>query len=117
MVEGAAQELLTDINSEGSFDDRSVFSEAIDFLKFLLSDGPVPKKEVDDRAKEAGIKSITLRRAKTFLGVETVHDGYGKGSVWKWSLPLAKVIKIDKGAHANGMSTIDNNDHLLKKIY
>ena len=46
------------------------------------------------------------------MGVETVHDGYGKGSVWKWSLPLAKVLKIDKDAHTNGMSTIDNNEHL-----
>jgi hypothetical protein len=51
------------------------------------------------------------------LGVETIHDGYGKGSVCKWYLPTAKVIKIDKGAHINSMSTIDNNEHLLMKIY
>lgn len=91
-VEGSAQELLTDTSDQMNSEDRSVLSEAVDFLRVLLSEGSISKKEVDERAREAGIKSITLRRAKAFLGVETIHEGYGKGSIWKWCLP-PKVIK------------------------
>ena len=28
-----------------------------------------------------------LQRAKTLLEIETVREGFDKGSVWKWSLP------------------------------
>jgi putative DNA primase/helicase len=114
-VKGSAQELLTDINNQtGTINDPSILDEAKDFLKILLSEGPVSKREVDEKARAAGIKGITLRRAKTLLGIETVHDGYGKGSTWKWSLP-SKVIKNDKDAHTynhehhwENMSTFDD---------
>lgn len=82
-VEGSAQALLLD----NRLSDQSVLKEAIHFLRVLLSDGPLCKKEIDERAREAGFKDITLRRAKTFLGVEASHDGFGNGSVWKWRLP------------------------------
>jgi len=101
-VEGSSQELLTDINDLGTVGDCSALSEAIDFLRILLAEGAVTRKEIDDRAKELGIRSITLRRAKAFLKVETIHEGYGKGSVWKWSLPSSKLLKLVK------------DDHLLK---
>lgn len=98
-VLGSAQDLLSDVNDKIYSEDRSAISDAIYFLKTLLSDGPLSKKEIDDQSKEAGIKSITLRRAKSILGVETIHEGYGKGSTWKWYLPSSKMIKNDKDAH------------------
>ena len=82
-------------------------------LKILLSDGPLSKKEIDNQSREAGIKNITLRRAKSILEIETIHEGYGKGSVWKWCLPSSKVLKCIKGAHTNNVSTIEENEHLL----
>ena len=104
-VEGTAQELLNE-NDQNNPDDRSMLADAVKFLKVLLSESPIPKREVDERAIDAGIKSMTLRRAKVLLGVETVHEGYGKGSVWKWSLPPAKVVKEGKGAHKDSMGAI-----------
>lgn len=104
-LEGTAQELLVDITDSGSLDDRSAFSEAVRFLQVLLAEGPLLKKEVDTKARDAGVKDITLRRAKAFLGIEASHEGYGKGSVWKWSLP--KMLKIGKGTHQNDVSLID----------
>lgn len=98
-VQGTAQNLLSDVNEQMYSEDRSAISDAIYFLKTLLSDGPLSKKEIDDQSKEAGIKSITLRRAKSILGIETVHEGYGTGSTWKWYLPTSKVIKNEKDAH------------------
>lgn len=86
-VDGSSQELLVDLNDQETMSKNSAFGEAVFFLKTLLSEGAVSKKEVDDKAKDAGIKDITLRRAKNFLKVQTIHEGYGKGSAWKWSLP------------------------------
>lgn len=105
-VQGSAQELLTDVNDQIYYEDRSALSEAINFLKILLSDGPLSKKEIDEQSKEAGIKNITLRRAKTILGIETIHEGYGKGSTWKWYLPSSKMIKDNEDAHTNNVSII-----------
>lgn len=105
-VQGSAQELLTDINDQIYSEDRSALSEAINFLKILLSEGPLSKKEIDYQSKEAGIKNIILRRAKSILGIETIHEGYGKGSAWKWYLPSSKVIKTIEVAHTNNVSII-----------
>ena len=90
-VEGNARELLLDANEE-PLSDHSTLSEAIYFLKVLLKEGPVSRKEVSEKAREAGFKDITLRRAKAVLDVEAVHEGYGKGSVWKWALPSKTLI-------------------------
>jgi len=113
-VEGNARELLVDAN-EAPANDRSALSEAIRFLKVLLREGSVSKKEVDERAKDAGFKDITLRRAKAFLGVEAVHEGYGKGSVWKWALPSKALnfVKDVKDTHVNRVSNFAANEHLL----
>jgi hypothetical protein len=64
-----------------------MLTEAIDFLKTILAEGAISKKEIIEKGKEVDFKEVTLRRAKTFLKVEAVHDGYGKGSLWKWRLP------------------------------
>ena len=50
-------------------------AEAEDFLEALLADGPVPSKEVDAEAEEAGITKATLRRAKASLGITSYKDG------------------------------------------
>jgi hypothetical protein len=106
--------LLVDAN-EAFANDRSALSKAIHFLKVLLREGSVSKKKVDERAKDAGLKDITLRRAKAFLGVEAVHEGYGKGSVWKWALPLKALnfAKDIKDTHVNRVSNFAANEYLL----
>ncbi len=110
-VEGSARELLSTPSEQGTPDERSTLAEAVEFLKALLAIGPVTKKEVDEKAKDAGFKDITLRRAKTFLGVEAVHDGYGKGSVWKWYLP-PKLLKDPKDAHLKRVNTFESKEQL-----
>jgi len=105
-VEGSAQELLADINNPGTSDAGSVLAEAIDFLRVLLANGSVSKKEIDKKAEEAGFNSITVRKAKAFLGLEAVHEGYGKGSDWKWRLP-SKMIKEFKDDPLNRVNTFE----------
>lgn len=111
-VEGSARELLTDPNDSGTPEERSALTEAIDFLKVLLSDGEVNRDVMDEKAKQAGITYITLRRAKTFLGVEYRHIGFGKGSYWVSYLP-AKLFKDPNDAHPKVVNTFANNEQLL----
>jgi putative DNA primase/helicase len=65
-------------------------SEATDFLRQVLADGPVPAKQVAAEAREAGINERTLRRAKDTLGVH-VERAYVEGrrgvAGWNWLLP------------------------------
>lgn len=86
-VNGSARQLLNDTDNSETTEERSILSEAVHFLKTVLAEGAISKKEVSEKAREAGFKEPTLRRAKTFLGVEAIHEGYGKGSLWKWYLP------------------------------
>jgi putative DNA primase/helicase len=62
-------------------------TEAEKFLQTALADGPVPAADLIAAAGEEGIAEKTLRRAKKSLGVISNRDGFGKGSVIRWSLP------------------------------
>jgi len=115
-VDGTARELLIDTNDQWNSDDRSALIEAQDFLKAELADGPLSQKEIERRAKNVGIKSATLRRAKSALGIEANRHGFGAGSTWEWHLP-SKVITLSKDAHTQNVVIFDGNDHLrLKNI-
>ena len=50
-VIGRSQTLLFDINEHGPSDNYSALTEAIDFLKVMLADGPMSSKDLDDRAR------------------------------------------------------------------
>ena len=70
-------------------DERSAIDDAEDFLRQLLKEGVVSRRQIMQEAEEAGISERTLKRAKSRLGVEAnrVSDGNeGKGH-WEWSLP------------------------------
>ena len=53
---------------QGGESARSAKDEASDFLEDLLAAGPVPAKEVQAAAREAGISTKSLRTAKDALG-------------------------------------------------
>jgi len=86
-VAGSARELLTDSSDQNTHGESSILADAMDFLNVLLADGALFQKEIIIKAKEAGFSEMTLRRAKKCLKIKSMHDGYGKGSVWKWCLP------------------------------
>lgn len=81
-VEGAARELLSD-PEEG--DERaSAIDGAEEFLRQVLTDGPVPSKAVKAEAQEAGYSWATVRRAADTLAVIKKKGGMQEG--WYWSL-------------------------------
>jgi hypothetical protein len=72
--------------------ERPAQTEAEDFLRDILRDGPRPAKDVESEAKEAGISWRTVNRAKKTLGIVTERkaesgDGLGRSGRWYWSLP------------------------------
>jgi hypothetical protein len=82
-------------------------AEAERFLSELLAGGPVPVKDIEEKAEVAGIKRMTLRRAKTNLRAESFKAGFGSSS-WSWRLP-----PTSEGAHptphTHEMSTFEGN--------
>jgi putative DNA primase/helicase len=71
---------------------RGSLTDAEDFLRVLLSAGPVAAKEVCAEAADAGISPMTLRRAADAIGAKSRRVGgiAGKGQ-WYWEMD-AKVI-------------------------
>jgi hypothetical protein len=84
-LKGSARELLS--AAEASFDenDGGALSEAKQFLRDVLSDGPMASKTIKTEAGEAGYSWMSIRRAKTELGIKAVKSGM-EGS-WTWALP------------------------------
>jgi hypothetical protein len=68
----------------------SAVEAAEEFLRSLLADGPVPQREVQAAAREAGISMSTAKKAKRELGVQSVAvrvEGVRGVQGWSWSLP------------------------------
>jgi putative DNA primase/helicase len=93
-VTQSADEALS-ATEQRAADGATVKDQAIEFLKVVLADGPMPVKEIEREAIEACLlgegKSIgdckPFRAAKKELQVETVKSSMGEG--WVWSLPKA----------------------------
>jgi hypothetical protein len=78
-------------------DEASRLDEACDFLRAELSDGRRASKDVNRAARENGIASRTLDRARDVLGVVPIREGYGGDG--RWYLELPDQAKTAKGRH------------------
>lgn len=81
-LEGTGLHIITE--AEGGADGESKLGNAKRFLKGLLDKGSMNVWDISKHAEEAKISGITLRRAKTELGVLTLRAG--KNS-FRWKLP------------------------------
>jgi hypothetical protein len=91
-------------------EERSALSEAQEFLREVLSDGPQAASAVKREADSAGIAKRTLDRARQSLGVVSEREGeHGKrgGGRWFWRLSEVKVAN-PKGWHSK--SAADRTD-------
>lgn len=87
-VEGTAREILSTVEYQGD-GTGGALAEAEQFLRDLLSDGPVPTRDVKVESADAGHTWATIRRAQKRLGVKVQKQGTGIGdkSAWFWSMP------------------------------
>lgn len=73
-------------------EDRSAIDEAVDVLRQILADGPLPATTVQREARDAGISAATLKRAKRVAGARAVRvGGLGTEGHWEWRL-LSKAL-------------------------
>lgn len=79
---GETDIVIEDLDKSEDEDDKSAFDDAKEFLKEILSGGPVAAKVVASRAESVSISKRTLERAKEALKVESSKKGGG----WFWSL-------------------------------
>jgi putative DNA primase/helicase len=101
----SAEELLS--RQAETAEDRGVRSEAEEFLRELLATGPLMTKTVEQKAREAGISSISLKRARARLGVKA-KKSEGTGA-WVLSLPPQQG---DQGDHLDQEFGDRRNDPL-----
>jgi putative DNA primase/helicase len=94
VIQGNPRDLLTDPNELRTSKAQSALSEAVGFLKEILAEGLVDNRTIIEKAKELNINYSTLQRAKTLLEIEPIHEGFGKGSIWKWCLPSKKIKNL-----------------------
>jgi RecA-family ATPase len=81
--------------------DRSAATEAEEFLREKLSEGPVSAKEGEEHARALGIAPRTLARARKKLGVVAEKVGLKEG--WIWRLPAEDCQTTPKNANqSNG---------------
>jgi putative DNA primase/helicase len=109
-IAGTARDMLAIAETSQKDGAASAFEEAKDFLREVLSVGPISANEVFRQAAEVGIARRTLTRAKADVGVETKRSGgTGASGHWEWSLPdLPKDAKKPKDASPERLATLDN---------
>lgn len=87
-----ADDLLQRSASRGDEDAGGALADAEMFLRTELADGPKPSSWVDKAARDAGIATASLRRARKRLGVRSRKDGGGR---WHIELPPSSRAQDD----------------------
>jgi hypothetical protein len=70
----------------------TAISRATEWLKGALKDGPLPERQFQVIAQEAGIKPRTLKRAKE--KARAVSERKGR-DYWVWRLPFKRAKDVD----------------------
>jgi AAA domain len=84
--------------------DAEARDDAVDLLRELLADGPLPVGEVKKLTEDAGVTASTLRRAKEHLGIRSdrARDEAGKTTGWTWRLPTDEEAEGEAEEGADG---------------
>lgn len=85
-VEGTARELLAEPDNEGNG------SDCVEFLNALLKAGRMSAQEIFKTGESNGFSKDQLKRAKYKLRIKSHRDGFGKGSIIYWDLPVIEDI-------------------------
>jgi hypothetical protein len=87
----------------------SALEDATEWLQEALAAGPAPAAKLMEKAKAAGITSMTLRRAAKALYVVKQKSSMNGG--WLWSIP-AKVLNSGEVVQEQPLNTFGDFEHL-----
>ena len=97
------------LSATSDHEERSALSEAQEFLREILAEGPVPAKDAQEEARGAGIADRTLKRARSSMDVVAERKGepgQQGGGRWYWRL------SEDKGANPKGWHSKPDADRI-----
>jgi putative DNA primase/helicase len=109
-IEGTARDLLGTAESASDPEERSMTSEAMDWLREHLADGPRKSKDCQREAREAGISDKALRTARERLGIKPTKGGFSGG--WYWDLPRQDAPAPSKMPNMPIVSCPETEGHL-----
>jgi AAA domain/Domain of unknown function (DUF3854) len=97
----SAQSLLA---QPESIEESNALTDAKNFLRQFLKDGPRDATDVIQEARRAGVSERTLYRAKASLGIVSSKPGMAEG--WLWEFPKAAIAPA-KIANVEGLAIFD----------
>ena len=112
-IEGSARDILN--AAEAQPEEGAAVSDAQDWLRDFLTEGPQLQKDVKAAAEAHCLSWATVRRAKRALSVESRKVGGEegrKGALWFWSLPGGQGAQKSQDAHLSVLSTLGPREHL-----
>lgn len=107
-VHGSARELLAEAEATDNSNGVSV-TEAMDWLRDLLANGPLEVTQIRAKATVSGHSWATVRRAQKKLAIDPQKQGMRGG--WAWGLPRRCSQKPEDAPSKMG-STFGNFEHL-----
>jgi putative DNA primase/helicase len=91
-LEGEARDLLATAEAANDPEERNALADAVNFLRDLLADGPMPARMIRADGDGAGHTWRTMHRAADKLNVDRRKEGMKGG--WTWRLPLVVTPKM-----------------------
>jgi hypothetical protein len=80
--------------------------QAVEFLRRMLGQGPLPSQHAWEQARKAGYSKRTFDRARKVLRVQATRSGYGGKGWWVLRLPPAKTPPPPEPVDAERSPTI-----------
>ncbi len=92
-VEGSAREILA--QAEAQPEEGGALSDAQDWLRDFLAEGPQPQREIKAAADAHCHSWATVKRAQKVLGIVSYREGgIGKAGAWHWRLSGGETPKV-----------------------
>lgn len=76
------------------------FEETAEFLKRVLSAGPLSSQQAWEQAQQAGYSRRTYDRARKALPVQATRRGWGSRGMWEVSLTPANLQFLAQGTES-----------------
>jgi hypothetical protein len=86
-LEGSSRSILADAEGVEAGRHGKKIEEARNFLHNALINGPAAVVDIKDQARNAGIVSVTLQRAKEAMNIQSTKSKGDFAGGWDWSLP------------------------------